>query len=85
MILWELFLNQGQKNKVIILNSCHSGFAGNMTEMQNFPLLMSGTTILAACNEKQYSSQKWAKDIYIAADRSSLRWCNEFAWRSISR
>ncbi|MDE6004424.1 MAG: caspase family protein [Oscillospiraceae bacterium] len=46
------------KNKVVILDSCHSGFAASSTEMQNYSVLKSGTTILAACDEKQYSSEE---------------------------
>lgn len=44
-------------NKVIILDSCHSGSAGTSKTMNNFSVLHSGTTILAACDEKQYASE----------------------------
>ena len=46
------------QNKVIILDSCHSGFAGSSSEMNNYSVLHNGTTILAACDEKQYSSEE---------------------------
>ncbi len=46
------------QNKVIILDSCHSGFAGSSNEMKNYSVLHNGTTILAACDENQYSSEK---------------------------
>lgn len=46
------------QNKVIILDSCHSGFAASSREMQNYSVLHNGTTILAACDEKQYSSEE---------------------------
>lgn len=46
------------QNKVIILDSCHSGFAASSKEMQNYSVLHNGTTILAACDEKQYSSEE---------------------------
>ena len=44
-------------NKVIILDSCHSGFAASSKVMPNYSMLHSGTTILAACDEKQYASE----------------------------
>lgn len=46
------------QNKVIILDSCHSGFAATSIEMENYSILHNGTTILASCDEKQYSSEK---------------------------
>ena len=46
------------QNKVIILDSCHSGLAGSSNEMKNYSVLHNGTTILAACDENQYSSEK---------------------------
>ena len=45
-------------NKVVILDSCHSGFAASSTEMQNYSILHNGTTVLAACDEHQYSSEE---------------------------
>ncbi len=46
------------QNKVVILDSCHSGFAASSTEMQNYSILHNGTTVLAACDEYQYSSEE---------------------------
>lgn len=46
------------QNKVVILDSCHSGFAASSTEMQNYSILHNGTTVLAACDEHQYSSEE---------------------------
>lgn len=46
------------KNKIIILDSCHSGFAATSTAMSNYSILHEGTTILAACDEKQYASEE---------------------------
>ncbi|MGL5257676.1 MAG: caspase family protein [Proteocatella sp.] len=46
------------QNKVVILDSCHSGLAASSKEMQNFSILHNGTTVLAACDEQQYSSEK---------------------------
>lgn len=52
------------KNKVVILDSCHSGYAASSTEMQNYSVLKSGTTILAACDEKQYSSEEHGHGVF---------------------
>lgn len=46
------------QNKVVILDSCHSGLVACSKEMQNYSILHNGTTILAACDEKQYSSEE---------------------------
>lgn len=46
------------QNKIIILDSCFSGRVGNSKAMQNYSVLHNGTTILAACDENQYSSEK---------------------------
>ncbi len=46
------------QNKIVILDSCFSGQAGKIKEMQNYSVLQNGTTILAACDENQYSSEK---------------------------
>lgn len=52
------------KNKIIILDSCHSGFVASSTDMPNYSLLHSGTTILAACDEKQYSSEENGSGVF---------------------
>lgn len=46
------------QNKIVILDSCHSGFAASSMEMQNYSILHNGTTVLAACDEHQYSSEE---------------------------
>ncbi len=46
------------KSKVVILDSCHSGLVACSQEMQNYSILHNGTTVLAACDEKQYSSEE---------------------------
>lgn len=46
------------QNKVVILDSCHSGLAASSSEMQNYSILHNGTTVLAACDENQYSSEE---------------------------
>lgn len=43
------------KNKLIILDSCHSGVAGNTTHAAGFAEIKEGTTILTASTEDQYA------------------------------
>lgn len=45
-------------NKVIILDSCHSGAMGKINQFQEFSLISEGMTILTACSEKQYASEE---------------------------
>ncbi len=46
------------QNKIVILDSCHSGLAASSNLMQNYSVLHNGTTILAACDEHQYSTEE---------------------------
>lgn len=46
------------RNKVVILDSCHSGLVACPQEMQNYSILHDGTTVLAACDKNQYSSEE---------------------------
>ena len=46
------------QNKVIILDSCFSGKVGNLVEMPNYSVLHNGTTLLAACGEKEYATEE---------------------------
>lgn len=45
-------------NKIIILDSCYSGAAGNMTQFEEFSFVKEGMTILTACGSKQYASER---------------------------
>lgn len=52
-------VNQSKcRNKVIILDSCHSGIAGTPDENQNDAVIHEGVTILTASSARQYSSEK---------------------------
>lgn len=44
-------------NKIVILDSCHSGTAGSMTQFEEFSMIKEGMTILTACDSKQYASE----------------------------
>jgi hypothetical protein len=43
------------KNKIIILDCCHSGKIGNFSMIGDSTILACGTTILTACNTNEYS------------------------------
>lgn len=43
------------KNKIIILDSCHSGELGNLKYNDSLSVLSEGTTILTACSKEQYA------------------------------
>lgn len=49
--LMRLVSNSRAKNKVIILDSCHCGYAGKLDRMGEFCVLPENTTILASCTE----------------------------------
>ena len=49
--------NSKAKNKVIILDSCHSGIAGSSSLNASISELKDGTTILTASTENQYASE----------------------------
>lgn len=45
-------------NKVIILDSCHSGIAGNIPNTKDSALIAEGITILTASTSDQYATEK---------------------------
>lgn len=52
------------KNKIIILDCCHSGQAGNSTDLGNITLLTEGTTILTASGPHQYSIEENGSGVF---------------------
>ena len=46
------------KNKIIILDSCHSGIVGNISSIENRAILSEGVTILTASSESQYAQEE---------------------------
>lgn len=54
----------GVKNKVIILDSCFSGTVAKWSQMSKYSVLYDGTTILAACGDKQYSAETDEKGVF---------------------
>ncbi|KGL59114.1 caspase domain-containing protein [Polaribacter sp. Hel1_85] len=51
------------KNKIIILDSCHSGYAGLDYQSDN-SLLSKGTTILTASSKDQYATEKNGSGVF---------------------
>jgi hypothetical protein len=52
------------KNKVIILDSCFSGIAGDVSLTPNTAELSQGLTILAASTEKQYATERNGSGVF---------------------
>lgn len=46
------------QNNIIILDSCFSGGISNIPAMENYALIKKGTTILAACGQNEYATEK---------------------------
>lgn len=51
-------------NKVIVLDSCHSGIAGNVPNIKDSALISEGITILTASTADQYASEKNGSGIF---------------------
>lgn len=51
----SLASNSNARNKIIILDSCHSGIAGNRSDVQGFAEIKEGMTILTASTAEQYA------------------------------
>lgn len=52
------------RNKVIILDSCHSGIAGTPTTLGSSALLNNGITILTASSEEQYAMEEDGSGVF---------------------
>ncbi|MBC3937044.1 caspase family protein [Undibacterium rugosum] len=46
------------RNKIIVLDSCHSGVAGNSTSSKKFAEMTEGLTILTASTDQQYANEE---------------------------
>lgn len=59
------FANQSQaKNRIIILDSCHSGVAGDTALAAAISELKEGTTILTASTAEQYATEQNGKGVF---------------------
>ena len=59
------FANQSKtQNKVVILDSCHSGIAGAMQQATAVTALTDGLTILTASTAEQYASESAGSGVF---------------------
>ncbi|MBY3323015.1 caspase family protein [Rhizobium laguerreae] len=56
--------NSGFRNKIIVLDSCHSGIAGNHPAYGAMAELKDGVTILTASTADQYASEKNGSGVF---------------------
>lgn len=56
--------NSPATNKIIILDSCHSGIAGNPPIVKDSAFLSEGTTILTASTAEQYASEEDGSGVF---------------------
>jgi len=52
------------RNKIIILDSCHSGIAGTLPNSENNAVLSEGITILTASTKDQYASESSGRGLF---------------------
>lgn len=52
------------KNKIIILDCCHSGYTGSDYSSEGNALLSKGTTILTASSKEQYATEKNGSGVF---------------------
>jgi hypothetical protein len=52
------------KNKIIILDSCHSGIMGKLTRYSDSSILSEGLTVLTASTENQYASEENGSGVF---------------------
>lgn len=52
------------KNKIVIIDSCHSGFMGKIDSNVNYSIISEGLTILTASTEEQYALEENGSGIF---------------------
>ncbi len=52
------------KNRIIILDSCHSGIAGNPPNQEDSAMLSEGVTVLAASTKEHYAIEKSGHGVF---------------------
>jgi hypothetical protein len=52
------------KNKVVVLDSCHSGIAGAVPQQANLTTLAKGVTVLTASTAEQYASEEDGRGVF---------------------
>ena len=62
--LHQLAERSQAKNKIILLDCCHSGKTGNVVHCNNSTILSEGTTILTASGEDQYAMEEKGSGVF---------------------
>jgi hypothetical protein len=52
------------KNKIVILDCCHAGFAGNYSQSKDLSVLKEGMTILTSSSANQYSIEENGSGVF---------------------
>jgi hypothetical protein len=65
--------NSSAKNKVIILDSCHSGIAGTPPRADQLATLSEGLTVLTASTKDQYATEENGRGVFTALLVDALR------------
>ncbi len=52
------------RNKIIILDSCHSGAVGKVRAMPEYTIINSGTILLSACEDSGYANEKGGHGVF---------------------
>jgi len=59
-------------NKIIILDSCHSGFLGNSAKMPGYTTLPDNTTILTACRDSETAAEDGGHGLFTSLLMNAL-------------
>lgn len=60
----DIAMKSNAQNKIIILDCCHSGTAGESSINKNISMLSDGLTILTASSSEQYSEEKNGSGVF---------------------
>lgn len=71
LIVWA---NQSKaQNKVIVLDSCHSGIAGDHPQVKDLAEVSDGVTILTASTDEQYASEENGSGVFTSLFVDALK------------
>lgn len=62
--LLQIANNSAARNKIIILDCCHSGIAGNSSQSDSHAVLKEGVTILTASSAEQYAIEENGSGVF---------------------
>jgi len=64
--LMQIANNSPSRSKIIVLDCCNSGIAGDLSPDENRAILSEGTTILTASSKDQYAIEKNGSGVFTA-------------------